>query len=71
MVEKGTTQETTRPYRKGVCLVFRLPKTYLGLAVGIWVYQPENIDDDDAVDALMADALKLSQTFSAEEVGEW
>lgn len=72
VVEVGRTQETTRPYRQGRCLVFRLPKTQTGYVLGVWVKRPVHPDDEEAVDNLFASALRLSgRQFDTEEIGEW
>ena len=59
LIEVGTTQETEMPYRKGKCLVFRLPFTHPGFFIGVWVHRPKvNWDDDDKIDALLSEAMK-------------
>lgn len=35
-IERGWTQEIEEPYRRGVSMVFRLPCTTYGVAVGVW-----------------------------------
>lgn len=35
-IDKGWSDETEEPYRHGKCLVFRVPLTRLGFAVGLW-----------------------------------
>lgn len=68
VVEKGWTQETERPYRKGTCLVFRLPFTHPGFYVGVWNKSPKiNIEDDDAVDALLANAMGVRTVWEPED----
>lgn len=34
--EVGTTHEIEHPYRKGRCLVFRIPFTKFGIVLGLW-----------------------------------
>ena len=59
MIEVGTTQETEMPYRKGKCLVFRLPFTTPGLYLGVWVSRPDiGWDDEDKIDELLSGAMK-------------
>lgn len=36
VLEKGWTNEIEEPYRRGSCLVFRLPFAKFGLVFGIW-----------------------------------
>jgi hypothetical protein len=59
IVEVGTTQETEMPYRKGKCLVFRLPFTHPGFFIGVWVHHPDvSWDDDDKIDTLLSEAMR-------------
>ena len=59
IIEVGTTQETEMPYRKGKCLVFRLPFTTPGLYLGMWVSQPDiGWDDEDKIDEILSEAMK-------------
>lgn len=73
IVEKGWTRETEFPYRGGKCLVFRLPWTEPGFVLGLWTERPKiNREDDEAIDDLIASALRASgDRFKAEEIGEW
>ena len=48
IVEKGWTHEIEEPFRKGTCLVFRLPFTKPGLVFGKWDHAQE---EDDALTA--------------------
>ena len=60
VVETGTTQETEFPYRKGKCLVFRLPFTYPGFYMGLLrktVADPHLLTDED-IDLLFSNAMK-------------
>ena len=34
--EKGWTHEIDEPFRRGTCVVFRLPFTRTGIAIGVW-----------------------------------
>lgn len=36
LVSKGWSAETDEPFRMGACLVFRLPRSRYGIAVGWW-----------------------------------
>jgi hypothetical protein len=44
IVEIGWTYEIDEPYRRGRCLVFRLPFTRPGLALGIWGQELEETE---------------------------
>lgn len=60
IVEKGHTQETELPFRKGHCLVFRAPFTTIGVYFGILfktVADPHTLTDED-IDLLVAKAMK-------------
>lgn len=48
LVERGWTTETEYPYRKGSCLVFRVPFTKPGFVLGLW-NKPEGISEEDAL----------------------
>lgn len=68
MVEVGTTQETEMPYRKGKCLVFRLPFTHPGFFIGFWVHRPNvSWDDDDKIDTLLSEAMKSRTAWKPED----
>lgn len=57
--ELGTTQETEYPYRKGKCLVSRLPFTETGYYLGVFYYNPKiDYDDDDQIDQILTEAMK-------------
>ncbi len=60
IVELGTTQETDTPFRKGRCLVFRVPFTTPGYYVGVLfktVNDPHLLTDED-IDLLMVKAMR-------------
>lgn len=60
IVEIGTTQETDFPFRRGKCLVFRLPFTTPGYYIGLLfktVDKPEYLSDED-IDLIMMNAMK-------------
>jgi hypothetical protein len=44
LVERGWTNEIERPYRRGKCLVLRIPFTLKGLVFGLWG-RPGNEED--------------------------
>jgi hypothetical protein len=47
------------PYRKGKCLVFRIPFTTPGLYLGMWVSRPDiGWDDEDKIDEILSEAMK-------------
>lgn len=59
IVEVGTTQETEVPFRKGKCLVFRVPFTLPGYYIGVWIHNPKIMwEDDDRIDQLLIEAMK-------------
>jgi len=59
VIEVGTTQEVEYPYRKGKCLVFRVPFTHPGFYIGAWVNTPDiHMDDEEAIDQLLIDAMR-------------
>lgn len=58
VLEVGATQETEHPYRKGKCLVFRLPFTETGRYLGLFYKNPKiHPDDDYTIDALLFEAM--------------
>jgi hypothetical protein len=66
--EIGTTQETEYPFRKGKCLVFRIPFTTPGFYLGMWVSRPSvNRDDDEAIDSILQDALRSRVAWKPED----
>lgn len=58
VVEIGSTQETEHPYRSGKCLVFRTPFTESGRYIGVFYKRPNVEHDDEAIDALLSDAMR-------------
>lgn len=68
LVEVGTTQETEMPYRKGKCLVFRLPFTHPGFFIGLWVHRPDvSWDDDDKIDTILSAAMRSRTAWKPED----
>ena len=60
IIEKGFTQETELPFRRGHCLVFRPPFTERGYYIGLLfktVKDPHLLTDED-IDLLMFRAMK-------------
>jgi len=60
IVEVGTTQETELPFRKGKCLVFRVPFTTTGFYIGLLfkaVADPHLLTDED-IDLIMMNAMR-------------
>jgi hypothetical protein len=60
VVEVGHTQETDLPFRKGRCLVFRMPFTKPGFYAGILfktVDNPHLLTDED-IDLLLVNAMR-------------
>lgn len=71
VVEIGTTQEVEYPYRKGKCLVLRVPFTEPGYYFGIFYQTPKiSPDDDIAIDDLLRGALKGRTAWTPED-GEY
>jgi len=65
IVEKGWTQEANYPFRKGKCLVFRVPFTKPGFYLGKWTKGSELMhEDDDLI------TERLSSILSTREMGE-
>lgn len=59
IVEVGTTHETSIPFRRGRCLVFRFPFTIPGYYAGVLfrtVDDPHLLTDED-VDLILAKAM--------------
>lgn len=68
IIEIGTTQETEFPYRKGKCLVFRVPFTIPGYYVGLFYYNPKvDPDDYEAIDGIYAKAMKGRTAWTPED----
>ena len=65
IIEKGWTHEIDEPFRRGSCLVFRLPFTKPGLVVGIFG-APQ--DEDEALTAAL---WGRELDVSIEELLEW
>lgn len=72
VVEKGWTQETESPYRKGACLVFRFPKTYPGFYLGLWTDKGlPGYDEDGAADRLAAAMGLRDMELTPDEIEDW
>jgi hypothetical protein len=69
LFELGKTRETEQPYRKGRCLIFKLPASKTGFYFGLWVKNP-HIDDEDheAISAVLLDAMNVQKET---KVTEW
>jgi hypothetical protein len=65
IVEKGWTHEIDEPFRKGSCLVFRLPFTKPGFVIG-WFGEPQ-----DEIEALTAALWGRDLDVTTEELMEW
>lgn len=60
VIEVGSTQEIEIPYRRGKCLVFRVPFTHPGFYIGMLfksVRDPHLLTDED-VDLILMNTLK-------------
>jgi len=72
VVEKGWTQETESPYRKGLCLVFRFPKTHPGFYVGFWKDKGLPGYDEEGATARLASAMGLrNMELTPDEIEDW
>lgn len=68
VLEVGTTQETEMPYRKGKCLVARIPFTHPGYFLGVWIKNPKiDWDDDDRIDEVLSSAMKGRKAWKPED----
>ena len=68
IIEVGTTQETETPYRKGKCLVFRLPFTHPGYYVGVFYKNPKiQWEDDERIDDLLSGAMRAREAWKPED----
>jgi hypothetical protein len=68
ILEVGTTQETEMPYRKGKCLVFRLPFTHPGFYLGLFYKTPDvGWEDDDKIDEILFGAMKSRVAWKPED----
>lgn len=68
VLEIGTTQETEYPFRKGKCLVIRVPFTNPGYYLGVFYHNPKIAwDDDEAIDKLYTDAMRGRKAWTPED----
>jgi hypothetical protein len=68
IIEVGWTQETDHPYRKGSCLVFRLPFTKPGFYIGKWIVGSDlEFEDDKEIDNRLSDAMKVRKIWEPED----
>jgi hypothetical protein len=65
IVEKGWSNEIEFPFRRGSCLVFRLPFTRPGIVIGFWGHA----QDEDT--ALTSAILGREMDVSLDEIWEW
>lgn len=65
VIEKGWTHEIEEPFRRGSCLVFRLPFTHPALVIGWW--GPEQNEDE----ALTAAVWGRELNIPVDELLEW
>ena len=66
VAEVGWTQEIDEPFRKGSCLVFRIPFTTPGFALGVWTKPSQNENE-----ALTAAIWGRELDVPVEELLEW
>lgn len=68
VLEIGTTQETEYPFRKGKCLVARVPFTEPGYYLGIFYQNPKiDQDDDIAIDEILQTAMKGRKAWTPDD----
>jgi hypothetical protein len=65
VVEKGWTHEIDDPFRRGSCLVFRLPFTKPAIVIGWW--QEAQAEEDALTAAIWGRKLDVS----VDELLEW
>lgn len=64
IIEVGHTQETDMPYRKGKCLVFRLPFTKPGFYAGVFYHNPKiDWDEEDRIDEILSGAMRARSAW--------
>lgn len=68
ILEVGHTQETELPFRRGRCLVFRVPFTKTGYYAGI-LYGAVSTESvtEDAIDELLLDALRARVAWTPKD----
>jgi hypothetical protein len=68
ILEIGTTQETEGKYRKGKCLVFRVPFTKPGHYLGVFYKNlfRDHLDEDE-IDELLFGAMKSRTAWRPED----
>jgi hypothetical protein len=73
IVEKGWTQESELPFRKGSCLVFRFPKTYPGFYIGFWHKGSKMKEYDEAgAEDRLSKALGIRDMgLTPDDIEEW
>lgn len=73
IIEKGWTQETEEPYRKGICLVFRAPFTLPGVYIGIFhMKEKGQFLSDESIDTLIRSAMSgRDMEVPASEIEDW
>ena len=67
IIEKGWTQETEPPYRKGSCLVLRIPFTHPGYYFGIWKKSTVDVWDDSSIDDALFDAMVAREAWKPQD----
>jgi hypothetical protein len=69
--ETGKTREIESPFRKGRCLIVKLPGLRYGLKLGVWTHNPR-IDEEDheAVAEVLLDAMNVSKKGGVKD-GTW
>jgi hypothetical protein len=68
ILEIGTTQETEYPYRKGKCLVARVPFTEPGYYLGLFYHNPKiEHDDDEKIDGILKEAMRGRTAWTPED----
>lgn len=71
LLKLAQPKKQKNPYRKGKCLVFRVPFTKPGYYAGVFYHTPDiSWDDEDAVDELLFNAM-WSRTAWKPEDGDY
>jgi hypothetical protein len=73
VIEKGWTQETEHPFRKGNCLVFRAPFTFPGVYLGVFQMKEKGkFLSDEEVDTLIRSAMNgRDMGVEVSEIEDW
>jgi hypothetical protein len=69
LFEVGKSREIEQPYRKGRCIIFKVPATKIGIYFGVWVLNPRlDNEDHDAIAEVLLDAMHVTAESPAGEL---